>query len=316
MIDKTPLDKRLATLTPERRRLLEKLTSSSLAAVTPAVDPPAVKEQGSHELRLDAPVSVSDTKRLSREFYNNVSLQLDSTPLGEHAMFLNYGYASTEAKEYSPINLPAQYLNRNAVKLVLELIGTVELNGLEVFDAGCGRGGTAYVINRYFNAKRFVGLDLAPEAINYCCRTHRYPGFSFQEGDTEHLPFGENEFDVVTNIESSHNYPDVFAFYIGVHKVLRPGGSFLHTDNVSIATWEAGASYLRGLGMTLEHERDITANVLLSCDQTAQQHRQAFQPADDPSAVDTFLAVPGSPIYDDMKNGSSAYRILHWRKAG
>lgn len=316
MTDTTPLDKRLATLSPERRQLLEKLKDHRSASVTLKVDLPATEAQRSAALRLDAPVSLSDTKRLSREFYNNVSLQLDSTPLGEHAMFLNYGYAATGAQEHSPIALPARYLNRNAVKLILELIGTVDLNGLEILDVGCGRGGTAYVINRYFRAKRFVGLDLAPEAIRYCRKTHRYPGFSFHEGDAEQLPFDEGTFDVVTNVESSHNYPDVFAFFLGVHRVLRPGGRFLHTDNVPPATWEAGATYLRGLGMTLEHECDITANVLCSCDETAEQHRQAFQAPNDPNAVDTFLAVPGSPIYDDMKNSKSAYRILHWRKTG
>ena len=313
MNEKTTLDKRIAVLSPERRRLLEKLKALKQPSLL-TENAPAIEARGSASLRLDAPVSLSDTKRLSREFYNNVSRQLDSTPVGEHAMFLNYGYASTGAQEYSPIELPERYLNRNSVKLILELIGTVDLNGYEVLDVGCGRGGTSYVINRYFRTKRFVGLDLAPEAIRYCRKTHRYPGYSFQEGDAEQLPFDDCTFDVVTNVESSHNYPDVSAFYLGVHRVLRPGGWFLYTDNVPATAWEAGTSYLRSLGMTLVHERNITANVLRSCDETASQHRQAFQAPNDQNAVDTFLAVPGSPIYDDMKKGKSEYRILHWRK--
>lgn len=313
MNDNTTLDKRIAVLSPERRRLLEKLKGRKQPSVL-TEDNPAIKERESTKLCLDAPVSLSDTKRLSREFYNNVSRQLDSTPFGEHAMFLNYGYASTEEREYSPIELPKRYLNRNSVKLILELIGTVDLNGHEVLDVGCGRGGTSYVINRYFRTKRFVGMDLASEAIRYCHKTHSYPGYSFQEGDAEQLPFDDSTFDVVTNIESSHNYPDVLAFYLGVHRVLRPGGWFLYTDNVPAAAWEAGTTYLQSLGMKLEHERNITANVLSSCDETASQHRQAFQAPNDANAVDTFLAVPGSPIYDDMKKGKSEYRILHWRK--
>lgn len=267
-------------------------------------------------LRLNVPASASDTKRLSREFYDNVSRQLDSTALGEYAMFLNYGYVSTAAREDSPIALPARTLNRNPIKLVLELIGTADLNGVDVLDVGCGRGGTAYVIQRYFRPRRYVGLDLAPEAVRYCLRSHRYGGFSFEVGDAERLPFADASFDIVTNLESSHNYPDVFAFLLGVQRVLRPGGRFLHTDNVPPAVWQASAEYLRGLGMSLERERDITDNVLRSCDETAEQHRHAFGARNDAHAVDTFLAVPGSPIYEDMRSGRSAYRIMHWRKAG
>jgi SAM-dependent methyltransferase len=310
MTDDASLDQRLAALSPERRRLLERLKHRELAP--PARDTPPRDAA----LRLDAPVTASDTKRLSRDFYDNVSRQLDSTPLGEYAMFLNYGYASTGAPEHSPVALPERTLNRNPVKLVLELIGSVDLNCLEVLDVGCGRGGTAYVVQRFFRPKRFVGLDLAPEAIRYCRNTHRYPGFGFQEGDAEQLPFEDAAFDVVTNVESSHNYPDVCAFLLGVHRVLRPGGRFLHTDNVPPAAWDASTAYLRSLGMVLEQERDITANVLRSCDETALQHRRAFTARNDPGAVDTFLAVPGSPIYEDMRSGRSAYRILHWRKAG
>jgi phthiocerol/phenolphthiocerol synthesis type-I polyketide synthase E len=314
MNDNSPIDQRVAALTPERRRLLEKLARAQPTSAVSTEPPP--QPQPDPALRLQAPVAASDTKRLSREFYDNVSRQLDGTAAGEYAMFLNYGYASTQAREESPITLPARVLNRNPVKLVLELIGRVDLRGLEVLDVGCGRGGTADVIRCYFGPKRFTGLDLAPEAIAYCRRTHTHAGFTFEVGDAEQLPFRDGEFDVVTNVESSHNYPDVFAFLLGVHRVLRPGGRFLHTDNVPAATWDATGAYLCGLNMTLEHERDITDNVLRSCDETAAQHRQAFGARNDAGAVNTFLAVPGSPIYEDMRSDKSSYRILHWRKAG
>lgn len=310
MTDPAPLDQRLAALSPQRRQLLDKLRG---AAAEPPAQPSSIDDPA-RALRLDTPASIGDTKRLSREFYDNVSLQLDGSPLGEHALFLNYGYVSTAARDDSPIALPARALNRNAVKLVLEVIGAVGLDGLDVLDVGCGRGGTADVVHRYFRPHRFVGLDLSPQAVRFCRGAHRHAGFSFFEGDAEQLPFADAEFDIVINIESSHNYPDAFAFYRGVVRVLRTGGRFLHTDNVSAATWDAAYTYLRGLGLRLEHERDITANVLRSCDETAGAHRQAFQPGNDACALDTFLAVPGSPIYDDMKQGKSAYRICRWAK--
>jgi hypothetical protein len=37
----------------------------------------------------------------------------------------------------------------------------------------------------------------------------------------------------VINIESSHSYPNVAAFYAGVYRVLRAGGVFLYADTVA-----------------------------------------------------------------------------------
>ena len=68
-----------------------------------------------------------------------------------------------------------------------------------------------------------VGLDLSPVAIEFCRRAHNYPQVSFVCGDAEHLPFPAGSFDAVINIESSHSYPNVAAFYAEVYRVLEAG---------------------------------------------------------------------------------------------
>jgi SAM-dependent methyltransferase len=50
------------------------------------------------------------------------------------------------------------------------------------------------------------------------------------QGDAEDLPFSDNEFDIVINVESSHNYPNLRRFFEEVARVLRPGGFFSHAD--------------------------------------------------------------------------------------
>jgi phthiocerol/phenolphthiocerol synthesis type-I polyketide synthase E len=69
-----------------------------------------------------------------------------------------------------------------------------------------------------------TGIDLALEAVAFCRRTHQNPLVRFEVGDAENLPF-----DVVTNIESSHTYPNLRAFFVQVKRVLAEGGWFLYT---------------------------------------------------------------------------------------
>jgi ubiquinone/menaquinone biosynthesis C-methylase UbiE len=44
------------------------------------------------------------------------------------------------------------------------------------------------------------------------------------------LPFMDNNFNVVINVESSHRYSDMERFLGEVYRVLRPGGYFLFAD--------------------------------------------------------------------------------------
>jgi len=96
--------------------------------------------------------------------------------------------------------------------------------------------------------------------------------------------------------------------------VLRPGGRFLYTDLMATELVEANVERLEGLGYSVERRRDITGNVLLSCDETAATHARAFIETNDDEIMSNFLAVPGSRLYDDMKNGNTRYMLFTLRK--
>jgi phthiocerol/phenolphthiocerol synthesis type-I polyketide synthase E len=254
-------------------------------------------------------------KESTRNFYNQVSTQLNHTIFGEYAYFLNYGYVSTGSTDYSRIQLPKRSLNRNCVKLVLELVADCSLDGKQVLDIGCGRGGTVRTLKDFFYPSKLVGLDLCPEAIDFCRRTHQFKSISFFEGDAEALPFQDHAFDVVTNVESSHSYPNRQAFYAEVYRVLSPGGYFLYTDVFSQEQILADNKYLELLGFDLEIERDITGNVLLSCDEIASFRAEAYDSKLEPSIRDIFLGVPGSTIYEDMRCRKAHYGMWRFRKS-
>jgi hypothetical protein len=53
--------------------------------------------------------------------------------------------------------------------------------------------------------------------------------------------------------------------------------------------------------------------VLASCDDVAVTRAKAFGEAS--AMIDTFLAVPGSAVYEQMKSGAWEYRIMRADRA-
>jgi NAD(P)-dependent dehydrogenase (short-subunit alcohol dehydrogenase family)/SAM-dependent methyltransferase/acyl carrier protein len=246
-----------------------------------------------------------------REFYDDVTRRLERSGVAEASFFLNYGYLSLGQGDEARSEAPAGVFNPNSVRLALELVGATELYGRRVLDVGCGRGGTVALLAERFEADA-TGVDLSPEAIAFCRRTHRHPSARFEVGDAEHLPVEESSFDVVTNIESSHTYPNLRLFFAEVSRVLVPGGWFLYTDLLPVQRWAEVRTLLGPLGLAVVDDREITPNVLASCDKVAAVRAQAFD--ENSALIDNFLAVPGSAVYEEMRSGAWEYRILRARR--
>lgn len=257
----------------------------------------------------------NEIKKDLRTFYDSITQQLNSTAFANYARFLNYGYLPNDNPQHAVIDLPKYALNRNHIKLILETIGICDLTNRRVLDVGCGRGGTVSVIADYFQAQQIVGMDLSSSAVAFCHRNYNYPHTRFVEGDAEHLPFRRHSFEVITNIESSHCYPNIFSFYREIKRVLIPGGYFLYTDLLPTNKLAENLSFLLELGFTIKHERDITSNVLLSCDDIARKNKAAFQEDNEANIMNNFLAVPGSDVYENMKSGHSKYMLFRLKRS-
>jgi acyl transferase domain-containing protein/SAM-dependent methyltransferase/acyl carrier protein len=255
--------------------------------------------------------AVGAAKAGYREFYNDVTRRLERSGVGEASFFLNYGYVSQGEGDEARFEVASGVFNPSSVRLAFEVIGGTDLRDRRVLDVGCGRGGTVALMVERFQAKA-TGVDLAPEAIAFCRRTHlRAAGF--EVGDAEHLPFDDGSFDVVVNIESSHTYPNLRAFFSEVGRVLISRGEFLYADLLPVQRWAEVKILLSSLSFTFTYERNITANVLASCDEVAATRAQAFGEAN--PMIDNFLAVPGSAVYEQMQSGAWEYRIVRARCA-
>jgi ubiquinone/menaquinone biosynthesis C-methylase UbiE len=118
-------------------------------------------------------------------------------------------------------------------------------------------------LSRVIEPQRLIGLDLSQTAVDRANSTlSRGDKLRFVQGDAEHLPFADGEFDLVINVESSHNYPDLGGFLDEVSRVLKPGGYFSQVD-IFTDQRLAEMNQAKATSTALEwiHERDISPEV-------------------------------------------------------
>ena len=111
-----------------------------------------------------------------------------------------------------------------------------------MLECSCGHGGGASYLVRTQHPASYTGLDLNPAGIEFAKNRHHLPNLDFVEGNAQALPFADESFDALVNVEASHLYPDFPKFLSEVTRVLRPGGHFLYTDfrpRSEVAEWEA-----------------------------------------------------------------------------
>lgn len=305
------IEDRLTDLSPARRRLVEELLKArSGPAIAPADRPEP-------ESRPEPPFAAGDPKRSCRLFFDDINRSLDRTEFGRFSLFLNFGYVPIPGlqTERAVVALPEHVINKGSIRLVLEVIAACPIDDRRILDIGCGRGGTAAVVDHFFKPRRFVGMDLSGQAVAFCRRHCPARRSVFVQGDAEHLPFPSGSMDVAINIESSQSYPNVRSFFSEVHRVLEPDGDFLYTDVLPVQRASDWTGLLQAVGFRVEADRDITRNVLRSCDEVARQRMHAYQTSASADMMSNFLGTPGSHVYEEMKSGRWTYRIMHLRKA-
>jgi len=105
------------------------------------------------------------------------------------------------------------------------LMGFENFPGARLLEVGCGMG--TDLLQFWRGGAHCVGIDLTPRSIEIT--QHRFKlygaGGAFMISDGEHLPFGDESFDVVYSNGVLHHTPDTAGAIREVHRVLRPGGT-------------------------------------------------------------------------------------------
>jgi 2-polyprenyl-3-methyl-5-hydroxy-6-metoxy-1,4-benzoquinol methylase len=104
--------------------------------------------------------------------------------------------------------------------------------GIDVLDAGCGRGLALIELAQAFPRSRFVGMDLCEDAIEYARLAARNAGLSNLTFEARDLT-GYREpgrFDLITSFDAVHDQKDPAALVHGLKGSLKPGGIYLMQD--------------------------------------------------------------------------------------
>ncbi|MCW3804113.1 bifunctional demethylmenaquinone methyltransferase/2-methoxy-6-polyprenyl-1,4-benzoquinol methylase UbiE [Plebeiibacterium marinum] len=105
-----------------------------------------------------------------------------------------------------------------------------ELEKPEVLDIATGTGDLA-IASMKLKPKRIVGLDLSPEMLKVgeskIQKRNLQEVISMVEGDSENMPFKDEEFDAATVAFGVRNFENLNKGLVEINRVLKKGGKFM-----------------------------------------------------------------------------------------
>ncbi|MBI1826869.1 MAG: class I SAM-dependent methyltransferase [Planctomycetes bacterium] len=233
----------------------------------------------------------------------------------ESLRFMNFGLA---LYDHESLNLQAtDELERTSIQLYDRVVSACNLTGTRVLEVSCGRGGGADYLVRYKKLAQVSGLDRTPNAVAFCRKVYPADNLHFTCGDAMSLPFPDDTFDAVVNVEASHCYPDMPKFLSEVRRVLKPGGRFLYADFRRDKLQEAWHQQLQASGLKIEVEEDITRRVVDSLFRTNERRTslmRSIAPRPLRRVFFLFAGTKGSMMYRAFDMGRAKYIRFCMRK--
>jgi ubiquinone/menaquinone biosynthesis C-methylase UbiE len=235
-------------------------------------------------------------------------------------LFINHGYAPEPGTE-DPLLIPPDLERfRYPIQLYDLLARKVDWKNKDALEVSSGLGGGTLWISRTYSPKSLTGLDIAASAIRKCTRRYGPLGIAFKTGDAQHMPFSDASFDIVINMESSLNYPDVPAFLSEVNRVLRPGGHFLFADYRPRSKIGKLRQLLENMPLECVMLEDVTDGIIRGLEHDDPRKRELIArmiPGFLRETVNKFAGVSqgGGSEYAKFASGRKKYIFGVFRKA-
>jgi ubiquinone/menaquinone biosynthesis C-methylase UbiE len=247
-------------------------------------------------------------KRFLWRVWYNFIINLDNDA---EFLFMNYGYAAIDGSD-SSFPVPAdQEKYRYRIQLydhVAKAAGMTEMTGKKVLEVGCGCGGGAAYIAANFGPAAMKGLDYSQKAIEACNKYHTaVPNLTFVNGNAEELPFENESYDIVVNVESCHTYGKPARFFSEVARVLRPQGYLLIADFRGKPEVPLFRQQLLDTGLQLLHEENITPNIVKALELDDARKTGLIQPGIFQKPFQAFSGTKDSITYKTFNSGEMEY---------
>jgi SAM-dependent methyltransferase len=240
-----------------------------------------------------------------RDYYDRAA---DAVP---QFSVLNYGFTSEPENSVIAAGEPEFY----CLRLYEHTLRDTPLEGRDVLEVSCGRGGGANFVSRTFEPRHYVGIDLSAENIRLARSRAARDGLTFEVGDAQRLDLPNGSFDVVINIEASHLYDDRGRFFAEALRVLRPGGFFCYTDGC----WadDDCSEELLDTGFELLERLEITSNVLQALRKDSARRAALFDAMKNRELREEYKhwgGVVGYRAYNRFEAGQTRYFSHRLRK--
>lgn len=217
-------------------------------------------------------------------------------------IFMNYGYSSNNQKLILGQEVEK---NRYSVQLYHHTATGIDLTGKTILEVGCGRGGGLSYINRYLSPNKVTGVDINKKAIEFCNKNYKENNNTFLQANAQKLPFKDNSFDVVINVESSHRYPQFDLFIKEVYRVLKPGGNFLFVDFRSREKLNLLIRQMENARFKFIKKENITSEVVEALTLSTPERKvliDKIAPFFLKGLAHQFAATVGTPTYNRFLN--------------
>ncbi|MCP9265559.1 hypothetical protein DINM_020888 [Dirofilaria immitis] len=171
-------------------------------------------------------------------------------------------------------------------------------NGLRLLEVGCGQGGGIEWILKAHSFAVVNGIDPI--------------------GSAEKLPFANNSFDIIINIESSHLYGNCGHFFLECSRVLCENGFLCWADLRYTHQLEATMIEAQKSSLNLITMEDITEQVLRGIESTTVRYDAMLQNAPYfirlfQNSIRTTYCAPGTKSYERLLKHEKTYVCACWQ---
>ncbi|VDM10472.1 unnamed protein product [Wuchereria bancrofti] len=229
--------------------------------------------------------------------------------------FMNLGYQSKEDEDFPTLEKLSE--TDNCCKANITLYEKAlslcpkypNFDGLQLLEVSCGQGGGIEWILRAHSFAAVNGID-SIIADTYSGRIFR--------GNAEKLPFVNDSFDVIINIESSHLYGNCQQFFLECSRVLRENGFLCWADLRYTYQLKTTMIQVQRSGLHLITTEDITEQVLQGIESTAARYDAMLQNAPYlihlfQNSIRTTYCAPGTKSYERLMKREKIYICACWQ---